>query len=252
MTQNKPVTYKLQKMLAQAGLGSRRDMEVLIESGRVTLNGKIAMLGARVDADDEVCVDKRSVKLQFDNVLPRILIYHKPEGEIVSRADPEGRASVFDQLPKIDSGKWVAVGRLDYNTSGLLIFTDSGELANQLMHPRFEVEREYAVRILGRLKPEQIRQLKKGIALEDGLAKVESIADQGGEGANHWYHAVLKEGRNRIVRRIFAALGFTVSRLMRVRFGKIRLPPDLKRGHFVELHPKQTAQVLAWAGGKKP
>ena len=233
-------------MLAQAGMGSRRDMETLIESGRVTVNGKIAALGARVGLKDEVRVDKRIIKLRFIPELPRILIYHKPEGEIVSRADPDGRPSVFDKLPRIQSGKWIAVGRLDYNTSGLLIFTDSGELANRLMHPRFEVEREYAVRIRGRLKPEQMRQLKKGVQLEDGLAKVESIEEQGGEGTNHWYNVVLKEGRNRIVRRIFEALGFTVSRLNRIRFGAIKLPVRLNRGCWKKLQGTEIEKIMAW------
>ena len=245
-------TYKLQKMLAQAGMGSRRNMEVLIENGRVMVNGKIATLGMRVGPNDEVRVDKRIIKLRFIPEFPRILIYHKPEGEIVSRADPDGRPSVFDKLPRIQSGKWIAVGRLDYNTSGLLIFTDSGELANCLMHPRFEVEREYAVRILGRLKPEQMRQLKKGVQLEDGLAKVESIEDQGGEGANHWYRVVLKEGRNRIVHRIFETLGFTVSRLIRVRFGMISLPPRLKKGQCLGLGKNEITKIMAQAESPAP
>ncbi|HVS27380.1 MAG TPA: pseudouridine synthase [Burkholderiales bacterium] len=238
-------------MLAQVGMGSRRDMETLIESGRVTVNGKIAALGARVGPEDVVRVDKRMVKLQFARVSPRILIYHKPEGEIVSRADPDGRPSVFDKLPRIQSGKWIAVGRLDYNTSGLLIFTDSGELANRLMHPRFQVEREYAVRIRGELKPEQIKKLQSGIRLGDGEAKFEILEAQGGESSNRWYSVIVTEGRNRLVRRMFEALGFTVSRLMRVRFGEIRLPSHLRRGKFVELRQKQAAQVLTWAGGKK-
>jgi 23S rRNA pseudouridine2605 synthase len=245
-------THKLQKMLAQTGLGSRRGMETLIESGRVTVNGKIATIGTRVGPKDEVRVDKRIIKLGFVPELPRIIVYHKPEGEIVSRADPEGRSSVFDKLPAIRSAKWIAVGRLDYNTSGLLIFTSSGELAYHLMHPKFEVEREYAVRILGRLKPEQMRQLGKGVQLEDGLANVESIKDQGGEGANHWYRIVLKEGRNRIVHRIFEALGFTVSRLMRVRFGMISLPPRLKKGQCLELGENEITKIMAQAGSPAP
>jgi 23S rRNA pseudouridine2605 synthase len=239
-------------MLAQAGLGSRRNMEQLIQSGRVTVNGRAATIGLRVGSDDIVRVDKRIIKLQFVPELPRIIVYHKPEGEIVSRADPEGRSSVFDKLPAIRSAKWIAVGRLDYNTSGLLMFTNSGELANRLMHPRFEVEREYAVRILGRLKPEQMLQLGKGVRLEDGLAKVESIDDQGGEGANHWYRIVLKEGRNRVVHRIFKALGFTVSRLMRVRFGMISLPPRLKKGQCLELEKNEITKIMAQAESPAP
>ncbi len=221
-------------------------MEQLIQGGRVTVNGRAAKIGLRVGSNDIVRVDKRIIKLRFVPELPRIIVYYKPEGEIVSRADPEGRSSVFDKLPAIRSAKWIAVGRLDYNTSGLLMFTNSGDLANRLMHPKFEVEREYAVRILGRLKPEQIRQLRKGVQLEDGLAKVESIEDQGGEGANHWYRIVLKEGRNRVVHRIFEALGFTVSRLIRVRFGQMSLPPRLKRGHFLELDKTEVAALMAF------
>ncbi|MGH8715907.1 MAG: 23S rRNA pseudouridine(2605) synthase RluB [Burkholderiales bacterium] len=245
--QSRQTTHKLQKMLAQAGLGSRRNMEQLIQSGRITVNGRVATIGTRVDSNDTVRVDKRIIKLKFVPELPRVIVYNKPEGEIVSRADPEGRTSVFDKLPAIRSAKWIAVGRLDYNTSGLLMFTNSGELANRLMHPKFEVEREYAVRILGRLKPEQMRQLRKGVRLEDGLAKVENIEDQGGEGANHWYRIVLKEGRNRIVHRLVETLGFTVSRLMRVRFGMISLPPRLKKGQWFELGKNETAQIMVRA-----
>ena len=252
--QKRPAETKerVQKVLAQAGVGSRRAIEELIRQGRVTVNGKPAVLGTKAGPRDRISVDKRTVQLSPPPSLLRILIYHKPEGEIVSRADPEGRSSVFDKLPAIRSAKWIAVGRLDYNTSGLLIFTSSGELAYRLMHPKFEVEREYAVRILGRLKPEQMRQLGKGVQLEDGLAKVESIEDQGGEGANHWYRIVLKEGRNRIVHRIFEALGFTVSRLMRVRFGMISLPPRLKKGQCLELGENEITKIMAQAGSPAP
>ena len=250
--QSRQTTHKLQKMLAQAGLGSRRNMEQFIQSGRITVNGRVATIGTRVDSNDTVLVDKRIIKLSFVPELPRVIVYHKPEGEIVSRADPEGRPSVFDKLPAIRSAKWIAVGRLDYNTSGLLMFINSGELANRLMHPRFEIEREYAVRILGRLKPEQMRELGKGVQLEDGLAKVESIEDQGGEGANHWYRVVLKEGRNRVVHRIFKALGFTVSRLIRVRFGTIKLPPRLKKGQCLELGKNEITKIMAQAESPAP
>jgi 23S rRNA pseudouridine2605 synthase len=222
-------------------------MEQLIQSGQVMVNGRVATIGLRVGPNDTVCVDKRIIKLCFVPELPQVIVYYKPEGEIVSRDDPEGRPSVFDKLPVIRSAKWIAVGRLDYNTSGLLIFTNSGELANRLMHPKFEVEREYAVRILGRLKPAQMRQIRKGVQLEDGLAKVENIEDQGGEGANHWYRIMLKEGRNRIVHRIFEALGYTVSRLIRVRFGMISLPPRLKRGQYLELGKNEIAKIMVQA-----
>lgn len=240
------VSQKLQKVLAQAGLGSRRDMEGWIEEGRVTVNGKVAGIGTRVGPDDLVKVGRRIVRWTAVEQLPRVLLYHKPEGEIVSRDDPEGRTSVFSALPRLRGAKWLAVGRLDYNTCGLLIFTTSGDIANRISHPRFEVEREYAVRIMGQLTPEQMLRLKTGIKLADGVARCESIADEGGEGANHWYRLVLKEGRNRIVRRMFEALGMTVSRLMRVRFGNIALPARLKRGQCLELTPQETQRVLQW------
>jgi 23S rRNA pseudouridine2605 synthase len=241
-------THKLQKMLAQAGLGSRRDMEEMIAAGRVTINGVVAEIGARVGPDDVVRVDKRPIKLQYDTQKLRVLLYHKPEGEIVSRDDPEKRASVFDKLPPIRGAKWTAIGRLDFNTSGLLIFTTSGDMANRMMHPSFEVEREYAVRIMGTLTDEQIIALKQGIELEDGVARFDSLVDQGGEGSNHWYYVVLREGRNREVRRMFEALGLTVSRLIRVRFGIVGLPPRLKRSHWVELEAEDVAKMLTWAG----
>ena len=248
---NQP-TQKLQKILAQAGLGSRRDMEELIKAGRVTVNGQVAELGARISDEDMVRVDRKNVRVRAAGKMPRIMLYHKPEGEIVSRDDPEGRASVFDRLPQMRTSKWIAIGRLDFNTSGLLIFTTSGELANHLMHPRFEVEREYAVRTLGTLTPEQLEQLTAGVELEDGTANFDTISDQGGEGINHWYRVVLREGRNREVRRMFEAVGLTVSRLMRVRFGAINLPPRLKRGQTMELDPLQVRQILKWAGIEAP
>lgn len=247
-TDQVPETQKLHKMLAQAGLGSRRDMEAAMEAGRVTVNGQVATLGTRVGPEDVVRFDRRLVKLPFEGQRVRILLYHKPEGEIVTREDPEHRPIVFEKLPRIRQGKWLAVGRLDFNTSGLLIFTNSGDLANRLTHPRFEVEREYAVRILGRLSDEQMRLLTSGIDLEDGPARFDLLADQGGEGVNHWYRAILKEGRKREVRRMFEAIGLTVSRLMRVRFGIIGLPPRLKRGQVLELDREQVGQVLAWVG----
>lgn len=242
---------RLQKLLAQAGIGSRREMEEWITAGRVTLNGEVATLGMRAVAGDVVCADKRViyVKGQEAQGLPRVLLYHKQEGEIVSRDDPKSRSSVFDNLPKLRGQKWIAIGRLDFNTSGLLIFTTSGDLANRLMHPRFEVEREYAVRVQGTMTEAQIEQvLKQGVALEDGLVKFEKLQDEGGEGFNHWYRVMLKEGRNRVVRRTFDALGLPVSRLMRVRFGIVHLPPRLKRGMTAELGEAEVAQVLEWAG----
>ncbi|HKX54183.1 MAG TPA: pseudouridine synthase [Nitrosospira sp.] len=238
------VTQKLHKVLAQAGLGSRREMEELIASGQVTINGKTAQVGDRIDARDVVRVGKRVIHFRSARRLPRVMLYHKPEGEIVSRDDPQGRTSVFDKLPQLRSSKWIAIGRLDYNTSGLLIFTTDGELANRLMHPRFEVEREYAVRIIGRLTPEQATLLTSGVELEDGVAKFDYLSDEGGEGSNHWYRVILKEGRNREVRRMFEAVGMTVSRLMRVRFGPINLPSRLKRGKSMELNEAEIGRLL--------
>ena len=242
---------KLQKVLAQAGVGSRREMEEWISAGRVTVNGEVATLGMRVVEGDVLKADKRTVlvKSQTEKDYPRVLLYHKQEGEIVSRDDPENRTNVFEKLPKLRGMKWIAIGRLDYNTSGLLIFTTSGELANRLMHPRFEVEREYAVRVQGEMTPEQMRQMtKEGIELEDGNVKFEKLTDEGGEGFNHWYRLVLKEGRNRVVRRTFDALGLTVSRLMRVRFGIINLPPSIKRGKMAELGEGEISQIMDWVG----
>ncbi len=240
---------KLQKVLAQAGLGSRRAMEEWIVAGRVTVNGEPATLGMRVVEGDKVQADRRTIRVGVQAHATRVLLYHKPEGEIVSRDDPEKRASVFDKLPRLRGQKWIAIGRLDFNTSGLLIFTTSGELANRLMHPRFEFEREYAVRVQGTMTETQMDQaLKHGIELEDGLIKFEILEDQGGEGFNHWYRVMLKEGRNRVVRRAFDTLGLPVSRLMRVRFGIISLPPRLKRGMTNELGEGEVAQLLEWVG----
>ena len=240
---------KLQKVLAQAGFGSRRMMEQWISSGRVSVNGALATLGMRVLQGDLVKAERRTIRVGESVQVARVLLYHKPEGEIVSRDDPEKRASVFDKLPKLRGQKWIAIGRLDFNTSGLLIFTTSGELANRLMHPRFAVEREYAVRVQGAMTEVQINLvLKQGVELEDGLVRFEKLEDQGGEGFNHWYRVMLKEGRNRVVRRTFDALSLPVSRLMRIRFGIINLPPRLKRGMTAELSESETARVLEWVG----
>jgi 23S rRNA pseudouridine2605 synthase len=245
-------TQRLHKLMALSGLGSRRDMEELVASGRVTVNGAPAAVGQGVTQHDIVRLDSRPLRLPFEAELPQILIYHKPEGEIVSQDDPKGRASVFDKLPRIKQGKWIAIGRLDMNTSGLLIFTNSGELSNRFMHPRYEVEREYAVRIFGELTEGQMLQLTQGIELEDGPAAFDSINPQGGEGANHWYQVVIKEGRNREVRRLFEAFQLPVSRLMRVRFGPVNLPPRVKRGQMLKLEQKQVVDLLEWAGLEVP
>ncbi len=240
---------KLQKVMAQAGFGSRRAMEEWIAAGRVSVNGEVATLGMRVFPGDLIRADRRSYRVGAVTRSPRVLLYHKPEGEIVSRDDPDNRPSVFDKLPRVRGQKWIAIGRLDFNTSGLLVFTTSGELANRLMHPRFEVEREYAVRVQGTLSGEQSQKaLKEGVLLDDGPVHFEKLEDHGGEGFNHWYRVMLKEGRNRIVRRTFEALGLPVSRLIRVRFGIINLPPRLKRGMSAELGDGQVQQVLEWVG----
>lgn len=255
---------RLHKVLAQSGHGSRRDMEIMISSGRVMVNGIVATTGTSVSPQDAVMIDHRPVKLKFGEELPRVLLYHKPDGEIVTTNDPGNRITVFDNLPRVENGKWMAIGRLDINTSGLLIFTTSGELANRLMHPRYEVEREYAVRTLGELTAEQQQRLLDGVSIagerdededeEDDVvvderpAKFDSIEERGGEGVNRWYHVVIREGRNREVRKMFEAVGLTVSRLIRVRFGKIGLPPRLSRGRMMELAPEQVRAVLKWVG----
>ncbi|MCF7529467.1 pseudouridine synthase [Neisseria lisongii] len=239
---------RLQKVLAASGVGSRREMEEWITNGWVTVNGRVAQLGEKVTPDDHVTVKGNIIKLKWADRLPRIILYYKQEGEIVSRDDPQGRVSIFDRLPQAASSRWVAIGRLDINTSGLLIITTSGELVQRFAHPSFEVEREYAVRVLGELTTEQMRMLtEEGVMLEDGLAKVERIYEQGGEGANKWYNVVIKEGRNREVRRIFESQGLIVSRLVRVGFGPIGLPNRLKRGQFYELNPAEVANIIKWA-----
>jgi len=226
---------KLHKVLADAGIGSRREMEELILAGRVSVNGTPAHIGQRILHSDQVKVNGKPIRIRVAPPPVRVLAYHKPAGEIVTRDDPQQRITVFKKLPSVRFGRWIAVGRLDMNTEGLLLFTTSGELANRLMHPRSQVEREYAVRLLGELTPESRQQLIDGIELEDGLAKFESIEDAGGEGANYWVRVVIKEGRNREVRRMFEQVGVTVSRLIRIRYGAIALPSSLRRGQSVDL-----------------
>jgi 23S rRNA pseudouridine2605 synthase len=225
-------------------------MEEMILAGRITVNRMPAEVGQKVGPDDEVRINGELVKVRFAPPRPRVLIYHKPAGEIVTRDDPEGRATVFERLPAIGQGKWINVGRLDYNTEGLLLFTNSGELANRLMHPRYEVEREYAVRVMGRLDDAQIAAMTTGIELDDGKARCDSVVDGGGDedGSNHWYRVVLKEGRNREVRRLFEALGVMVSRLIRTRYGRLAMPTHLKRADVQELEAADVAAVLAAAG----
>jgi 23S rRNA pseudouridine2605 synthase len=236
---------RLHKVMAQAGIGSRREMEEWIAAGRITVNGEVAQVGQTVVYGDKVKVGGRLVNLRFTSTrTPRVLLYHKPEGEIVSRDDPDGRPSVFAALPRIRGGRWINVGRLDFNTSGLLLFTTSGELANRLMHPSSQLVREYAVRVLGELTAEAQQRLLQGVELEDGIASFASLEEAGGEGANRWHRATLFEGRNREVRRMFEAVGCTVSRLIRVRYGPFVLPPQLKRGRVRELDEGEVKTLL--------
>ena len=227
-------------------------MEELIIAGRITVNRMPADVGQKVGPGDEVRINGEPVKIRFAEPRPRVLLYHKPTGELVTRDDPEDRPTVFDDLPSIRDGKWIAIGRLDYNTEGLLVFTNSGELANRMMHPRYEVEREYAVRVMGRLTDEQRQALLNGVELEDGLAKCSGVEDGGGDedSANHWYNVALKEGRNREVRRLFEALGLAVSRLIRVRYGRIAMPSSLKRGDVMEMDPQDVNALLRSIGLK--
>lgn len=242
---------RLQKVMAQSGHGSRRNIEILIAQGHLTINGQAAKLGDSVGPGDKVKLDGKLIHLRFGEPLPRVLLYHKPAGEIVTRDDPEKRPTVFDKLPRVNNGRWVSVGRLDFNTEGLLIFTTNGELANRLTHPRFEVEREYAVRVMGELTEEQQKKLlEEGVDIDGELCKFDRIEDRGGEGSNHWYHVVLREGKNREVRRMMEAVGLMVSRLIRVRFGNVELPGFLKRGQTREMEEEQIQELLAFSGLK--
>lgn len=239
---------KLHKVLADAGLGSRRDMEELIVAGRVSVNGEPAHIGQRILPTDQVRINGKLIQRKVARSLPKVLIYHKPAGEIVSRDDPEKRPSVFDGLPLLKNSKWLAVGRLDFNTEGLLLFTNSGDLANRLMHPRYNIEREYAVRTLGELEEGMRQKLLAGVDLGDGIGQFSRIADGGGEGVNKWYRVTIGEGRNREVRRMFESVGLTVSRLIRTRYGSITLPQSLKRGRWEELDENTVRAMLRMLG----
>ena len=245
---------KLHKVLADAGIGSRREMEELILAGRVSVNGTPAHIGQRISHTDQVKVNGKPIRFRVQPPPVRVLAYHKPAGEIVTKSDPQHRVTVFKKLPSVKFGRWITVGRLDVNTEGLLLFTTSGELANRLMHPRNEVEREYAVRVLGELEDEQLEQLRSGIDLGDGqaAAQFDQIEPAGGEGANRWYKVVIREGRNREVRRMFEAVGRTVSRLIRIRYGLVALPPSLRRGQSADLNEAAVAALMASVGLKAP
>ena len=243
------MSERIQKVLARAGYGSRREIERWIEQGEIKVNGKIATLGDQVSPDDRILVRGKPVSIkQAERSRARIIAYHKPVGEVVTRSDPEGRATVFEHLPKIQSGRWVAIGRLDLNTSGLLLFTNDGELANRLMHPSHEIERTYAVRVKGEVTQEILNRLLAGVELEDGPAAFNAIDDAGGSGLNHWYHVRLKEGRNREVRRLWESQGLMVSRLMRIAYGPVTLSRSLKEGRWMELPPFEIGRLYQSVG----
>ncbi len=245
-----PQGERLQKVLANAGFGSRREIEGWIKEGRVKINGKLAKLGDRVVGDDLVQVGNRRVRIdRISEIERRIIVYNKPEGEVVTRHDPEGRPTAFHRLPKLkSSGRWIAVGRLDINSSGLMLFTTDGELANRLMHPSKAVEREYAVRVLGAITQEMLETLVNGVELEDGPARFEDVVESGGEGANRWFHVVIMEGRNREVRRMWEAVGAKVNRLKRVRYGPVMLGDRLHVGKCRDLDRKEMTEILGMVG----
>lgn len=239
-----PSNEKLQKVLARAGYGSRRELEGWITAGRIKVNNQVAKLGDRVSATDRISVDGDPVRqTRLSERRSRVLIYHKPIGEVCTRSDPEGRDTIFNHLPKLTSGRWITIGRLDLNTSGLLLITTDGDLANRMMHPSHQVEREYAVRVLGEVTADMLNNLKSGVELEDGPAHFDVVASAGGAGANAWYHVILREGRNREVRRLWESQGVQVSRLMRVRYGAVSLPRGQKPGRWEDM-PEQAVDVL--------
>ena len=240
---------RIQKALARQGLGSRRQIEAWISEGKIQLNGDIAKLGDHVQPGDTVMYTGRKIIIKSTELkIPRVIAYHKPEGQVCTRQDPEGRPTIYENLPGLKHSRWVAIGRLDLNTSGLILLTDEGELANLLMHPSSQIEREYAVRTLGTASEEMLKMLTHGVQLEDGLARFEEIVDSGGQGANHWYHVMLMEGRNREVRRMWEAVGLKVSRLMRVRFGPVILNKSQRPGVTRELTAKQVIELASMVG----
>ncbi len=235
---------RIQKMLAQTGIGSRREIEGWIKEGRIRVNNRTAKLGDTITTEDKITVDSRLIRFKRTGpAAPRVLIYNKPEGRICSRKDPENRPTVYQAMPKVSGARWIAVGRLDINSSGLMLFTTDGELANRLMHPSSEVHRVYSVRVLGDVSDDDLAQLKQGIELDDGMASFDHISDAGGEGANHWYHVTLREGRQREVRRLWQHLGFRVSRLIRIQYGMIILPRQLRANKTQELTPYEVKKL---------
>ena len=245
--ESKPIPgEKLQKVLARCGLGSRREMETWIQSGRISVNGKTAKLGDRVDDKSRLVVDGKPLE-RAPAEKTRCILYHKPTAEVCTRDDPQGRRTVFARLPKLKSGRWISIGRLDYNTSGLLLFTTDGDLANALMHPSSNIEREYMVRVMGEWDDAMLARLLEGVMLEDGVARFADIQDGGGDGINHWFYVVLMEGRNREVRRLWESQGLTVSRLKRVRYGEVFIPSRVKQGQWVELDNKEIKSLYRMA-----
>ncbi len=245
-------TPKLHKVLAQSGMGSRLEMEQLILEGRISVNNEPAHIGQRIQFGDNIKVNGKPIRFRIEPPPARVIAYHKPVGEVVTHDDPQNRPTVFRRLPKLHQGKWQSVGRLDLNTEGLLLFTSSGELANNLMHPRFGLEREYAVRVLGALSKDEKQALLDGVQLDDGVAQFGSIEDGGGEGSNCWYRVTISEGRNREVRRMLESVGHAVSRLIRIRYGAMVLPRGLKRGAWMELDETDIRALVQAAGAGKP
>ena len=243
---------RLQKFLARMGLGSRRQIEDWIRQGRITVNGAVAQLGNQVNGAERIQIDGQPIQVRPFGQRRRVLAYYKPVGEMSSRRDPEGRPTIFEHLPPLRDSRWIAVGRLDLNTQGLLLLTNDGELANRLMHPSSQIEREYAVRVLGEVPPEMLKRLREGVTLEDGVARFDEIREAGGEGANHWYHVILREGRHREVRRLWESQGVTVSRLTRVRYGPVTLRRGLHPGHWDELDEAQMVELLQAVGYAPP
>jgi 23S rRNA pseudouridine2605 synthase len=243
-----PSGEKLQKVLARTGIGSRREIEGVIEAGHIKINDRIAKLGDRVTPKDKIFVNGQRVLIAAEVTRRRVILYNKPEGEICSRSDPEGRPSVYDRLPSVKGERWISVGRLDFNTSGLLLFTNDGELANKLMHPSSVIDREYLVRVQGAVDDEMLRALREGVLLEDGVARFTDIVEGAGESRNRWFYCVVMEGRNREVRRLWESQGVKVSRLKRVRYGNIFIPSHVRVGQWLELTEKEIADLCLTAG----
>jgi 23S rRNA pseudouridine2605 synthase len=239
---------KIQKVLARAGYGSRREIETWIEAGRIKVNHQVAKLGDRIGPDDRIALDGKLLTRLHHAPQRRVIVYHKPIGEVCTRQDPQARPTIFQHLPRIQNSRWIAVGRLDINTVGLILLTTDGELANRLMHPSSQIEREYAVRVLGVATAEKLQQLQQGVMLEDGMAHFDRILDSGGEGSNHWFHVTLKEGRNREVRRLWEAVGLKVNRLIRIRYGNIELGRKLRPGKWRDLETGEIQLLLQHVG----